>query len=77
MSDLNQRLPPCKGGGSENEGDTTQGVTPTGSTVCTRVCTSEPENVHGDARLAALIEAWPTLSEETRERILAIVQATI
>ena len=61
MTDLNRRHPRCKRGDDAPESVTTQEVAPTASPVCTRVCTSEPENVNagtadagqGDGRRAA------------------------
>ena len=54
--------------------DTDKQLTETPSSVCTRVCTSEPKNVHGDTAidsdLAAVIGAWPTLPRGVKERIL-------
>ncbi len=44
MRDSNPRHPRCKRGDDAPESVTTQGVMPTASAVCTRVCTSNSEN---------------------------------
>ena len=51
--DSNQRLPPCEDGGPTTQGVTESILTPTPFPVCTRVCTSEPENANADASEAA------------------------
>ena len=50
MSDLNQRLPPCKGGSTENEGVSTQGLMATLAAASPYASPCGAENVHaGDA----------------------------
>ena len=46
MTDSNRRHPRCKRGATTSEVVGKSALTQTPSPVCTRVCTSEPENAH-------------------------------
>ncbi len=54
-------------------------LTETSLSVCTRVCTSDPENVHEDAPVDAdlqvIIERWPDLPDAVKAEMLAMVCA--
>jgi hypothetical protein len=74
---LNLRLPGPKPDSDDSETPILQGFTPTPSPVCTRVCTSNPENDNAGALdadpLAKLAAALLTLSPADRERLAVML----
>ena len=55
MTGSNRRLPPCKGEGEDDENGAGKGLAASDVIVCTRVCTSSPENAD-DELLQGLVD---------------------
>jgi hypothetical protein len=48
----------------------------TPSCACTAACTSDTDLEQFAAELQAVVDAWPSLSEATKQAILALIQAS-
>jgi hypothetical protein len=53
----------------------TEELAETQESICTSVCTRGGKNVHGDDRLATVVQAWPDLPEALQRAVLAIVES--